>query len=72
MKYNRTYHLPFSPGTTNDDRINYDWQGILDHELVITEKLDGENTCLKTSGVYARSHGAVNQNPWAKIGRAHV
>lgn len=66
MKYNRTYHLPFSPGTTNDDRINYDWQGILEHELVITEKLDGENTCLKTSGVYARSHGAVNQNPWAR------
>ncbi|MDE6163019.1 MAG: 2'-5' RNA ligase, partial [Bacteroides sp.] len=22
-KYGRTYHYPFSPGTTSDDRINH-------------------------------------------------
>lgn len=65
-KYGRTYHFPFSPGATSDDRILADWQGLADHQLVMTEKLDGENTCLKTSGVYARSHAAVNQNPWAR------
>ena len=65
-KYNRTYHFPFSPGTTSDDRISQDWQGILEHEVVITEKLDGENNCLKASGVYARSHAAPTRNPWAK------
>ncbi len=65
-KYNRTYHFPFSPGTTSDDRILKDWQGILEHELVITEKLDGENNCLKSDGVYARSHAAPTRNPWAK------
>jgi 5-methylcytosine-specific restriction endonuclease McrA len=65
-KYPRTYHLPFSEGATDDDRIQADWQGILQHELVITEKLDGENTCIKSNGVYARSHGAVNRNPWAR------
>ncbi len=65
-KYPRTFHLPFSEGATDDDRIQADWEGILRQELVITEKLDGENTCIKSNGVYARSHGAVNQNPWAR------
>ena len=65
-KYPRTHHFPFSEGATNDDRINSQWQSILQHELVVTEKLDGENTCIKSNGVYARSHGAVNRNPWAR------
>lgn len=64
-KYGRTYHFPFSPGTTSDDKIQHDWLSILQHELVITEKLDGENTCLKTDGVYARSHVEPTRNPWA-------
>jgi hypothetical protein len=66
QKYPRTYHFPFSPGTTSDDRICHDWQPILAHELVMTEKLDGENTCLKPDGVYARSHAAPTRNAWAK------
>ncbi len=64
-KYNRTYHFPFSPGTTSDDRIAKDWQDILKNELLITEKLDGENTCLKKTGVFARSHGAPTQSAWS-------
>ncbi|MBL7818392.1 MAG: RNA ligase family protein [Saprospiraceae bacterium] len=66
LKYPRTYHFPFSLGATSDDRINDDWQNILPYELVLTEKLDGENTCIKSDGVYARSHGAPTRNPWAK------
>jgi hypothetical protein len=65
-KYPRTYHFPFSEGALNDDRIQADWQALFAHEVVFTEKLDGENTCLKSSGVYARSHGAPNENPWAR------
>jgi RNA ligase len=65
-KYPRTYHFPFSPGTTSDDRINAEWQTILKHELVLTEKLDGENNSLNTEGVFARSHAAPTRNPWAK------
>lgn len=65
-KYPRTYHFPFSQGAVNDDRIQAQWQDILQHELVITEKLDGENSCIKSNGVYARSHAAVNRNPWAR------
>lgn len=65
MKYGRTYHFPFSPGATNDDKIQKNWEKILVHEIVMTEKLDGENTCLKKDGVFARSHATPTTNPWA-------
>lgn len=66
-KYNRTYHFPFSPGTTSDDRINHEyWKYIQEvNRLIITEKLDGENTCLNQYGVFARSHAAPTTHPWA-------
>jgi hypothetical protein len=65
-KYSRTCHYPFSPGTTSDDRINYDyWNGLQEiHTLVHTEKLDGENNCLSKWGVFARSHAAPTTSPW--------
>ena len=52
-KYGRTYHYPFSPGTTSDDRINHTyWEDIQRiRTLVHTEKLDGENNCLSQWGV---------------------
>ena len=29
QKYGRTYHYPFSPGTTSDDRIAHDyWENL--------------------------------------------
>jgi hypothetical protein len=65
-KYPRTYHFPFSPGASSDDKVCADWEPITKERLVITEKLDGENTCLKSSGVYARSHSAPTRNPWAQ------
>lgn len=66
-KYGRTYHYPFSPGTTSDDRINHRyWEDIRKlHQVVHTEKLDGENTCLNKFGVFARSHAAPTIHPWA-------
>jgi len=66
-KYGRTYHLPFSPGTTSDDKINSDWwEDLLKiRKIIITEKLDGENSCVNSVGVFARSHAAPNNKPWA-------
>jgi hypothetical protein len=34
-------------------------------QVVHTEKLDGENTCLNKYGVFARSHSAPTIHPWA-------
>ena len=66
-KYSRTFHYPFSPGTTSDDRINHQYEKALTHisNLVHTEKLDGENTCLNQYGVFARSHASPTRHPWA-------
>lgn len=67
-KYGRTYHYPFSPGTTSDDRIQHNYWDLLNDipELVHTEKLDGENNCLSRSGVFARSHAAPTVSPWTE------
>lgn len=67
-KYGRTYHYPFSPGTTSDDRINKEyWQDIqLINLLIHTEKLDGENNCLNQYGVFARSHAAPTVSAWTR------
>lgn len=72
-KYDRTYHYPFSPGTTSDDRINpaY-WQDTLKWDTIIhTEKLDGENNCLSRLGVFARSHAAPTTSMWTRAIREH-
>ena len=65
-KYGRTCHYPFSPGTTSDDRIQYDYWQYLQAmpALLHTEKLDGENNCLNRYGVFARSHAAPTTSPW--------
>ena len=65
-KYNRTYHFPFSPGATNDDRIANSMSNLIGQEIVITEKLDGENTGMTRGGVYARSHAAYTTSPWSR------
>lgn len=66
-KYGRTYHYPFSPGTTSDDRINHVyWNHVKAIENVVhTEKMDGENTCISKLGVFARSHAAPTLHKWA-------
>ncbi len=69
-KYPRSIHYAFSPGTTSDDRLCTDHSGFIERvsneEKIDTEKLDGQNNCLKDNGVFARSHGAPSQHPWDK------
>lgn len=65
-KYPRTYHLDFSPGATSDDKISDDIENLIGKPIVITEKLDGENTGMTNDGVYARSHAAFTTSPWSR------
>jgi hypothetical protein len=53
-KFPRTFHLPDSPGATDDDRILPDLSG-LTGELVVTEKMDGGNVTFTRHAMYARS-----------------
>lgn len=64
-KYPRTYHLPWSEGATNDDRISHCIDSFLNTDIIITEKLDGENCGMTNNGVYARSHTAFTTSPWS-------
>lgn len=65
-KYARTYHLPWSPGATSDDKISNDISSLIGTEIVITEKLDGENCGMTNDGVYARSHATFTTSAWSR------
>ena len=68
MKYPRTYHLPYSPGATKDDKkLQEGWfDNFNGKEIVITEKLDGENIHMTQKDCYARSDGAPTRSPWSR------
>jgi hypothetical protein len=54
-KYNRTYHLPWSLGSTSDDKFIEDTSVFVGQEFVVTEKMDGENTSMYADKYHARS-----------------
>jgi len=50
-KYPRTFHFPWSPGATSDDKVLDSVGHFVGRRVVVTEKLDGENT-----SIYADSY----------------
>lgn len=60
-KYPRTYHLPFSEGYTSDDKVLKDDSHLIGKEVVITEKMDGENTSIYNNGFHARSMDSLHK-----------
>lgn len=68
-KYCRSLHAQISLGTTSDDRFmpdGYVTSFAEMDELVLTEKLDGQNNCFNKYGLFARSHTAASNHPWDK------
>lgn len=62
-KYPKTYHLPWSPGLQNDDRVApsmLPFESL--QEIVVTEKLDGENTTMYSDRFHARSMDSKNHD----------
>jgi hypothetical protein len=55
IKYNRTFHLPWSLGKTSDDKTLSDVSCFKNKHVVVTEKMDGENTSLYKDYFHARS-----------------
>ena len=47
--------MPFSPGLQNDDRRILTLSGFTGKEVVVTEKMDGENTTMYMDHIHARS-----------------
>ncbi len=54
-KYPRTFHVPFSPGATSDDKVLGSLAHFEGRRVVVTEKMDGECTTLYADGFHARS-----------------
>ncbi len=55
VKYPRTRHLPNSPGASEDDEHLCDFSALRAGDVVLTEKMDGENTTIGRGYVHARS-----------------
>ncbi|MFD5727361.1 RNA ligase family protein [Streptomyces sp. NPDC058368] len=72
--YPRTAHLPWSPGATSDDVRMTDLAALAGTEVVVTEKLDGENTTLYADGLHARSLDSAHHpsRTWVKALQARV
>lgn len=70
MKYPRTPHLPWSPGRHDDadDTVAYSIDHLMNENIVVSEKLDGECTSMFTDRIHARSEDSNNHpsRNWVK------
>lgn len=55
VKYPRTYHLPWSEGVSDDDRVLASTEHFEGKQVVATIKMDGENTSCYSDYLHARS-----------------
>lgn len=55
IKYPRTPHLTWSEGATNDDKILSNLNHFINTDVVVTFKMDGENTGMTSEKIHARS-----------------
>lgn len=68
VKYARTHHAPWSLGVSDDDRIIESMEGFVGRRVVVTEKMDGENSTVYRDYVHARSveSGGHPSRDWLK------
>lgn len=55
VKYPRTHHLPWSVGINSDDRVIASMKSFEGRRVIVTEKMDGENTTMYNDYIHARS-----------------
>lgn len=74
VKYPRTYHVPWSGNMNDDDRMLPDMSSFIGRKVLVTEKMDGENTTMYCDHIHARSVNSSGhptrdwvKNKWATI-----
>ena len=74
FKYPRTPHLPWSPGWTSDDIRCVSVNNFAKKHIVITEKMDGENTSMYPDHIHARSIDSRHHSSrhWVKSLHARI
>ncbi len=67
-KFPRSMHLPWSPNLHNDDRVITSLDALQNEEVVVTLKMDGENTSCYRDHIHARSMESVHHDSqsWVK------
>lgn len=60
IKYPHTSHLPWSPGTQSEDKLLKDVDHFKGMRILITEKMDGENTTMYNDHIHARSMDSID------------
>ena len=68
VKYPRTHHLPWSEKQSKDDRILESVDHFKGKEVIVTVKMDGENTTMYNDYIHARSldSGTHPTRNWVK------
>lgn len=75
IKYPRTPHLPWSPGRSDNDTFLLNTDTFIGKQVIVTEKMDGENTSLYKKGVHHRSLDDKNYHSsrtWVKNLHAQI
>lgn len=72
VKYPRTHHLPWSEGVNDDDRVLQSLDGLRGSRVIVTEKMDGENTTLYSNGMHARSVDGMSHPSRAWVKALHA
>lgn len=55
IKYPRSWHLPYSEKSSDDDKRHSDDNHFIGKQVVVTIKMDGENTTIYNDYIHARS-----------------
>lgn len=73
-KYPKTPHLPWSSSKTDDDKTLHDCEHFIGMEVVVTLKMDGENTTIYPDYYHARSIDSNNHpsRNWCKAWHATI
>lgn len=71
VKFPHTKHVPWSLGSTSDDKFHYDLSHWYGTEIIITEKMDGENTSAYKAYLHARSPDSKHHESRNQIKELH-
>ena len=74
VKYPRTYHFPWSQAVTDDDKMHSSLTQFTNLDVVVTEKMDGENTTMYSDYIHARSIDSRNHpsRDWSRAFHAQI
>jgi len=71
-KYPRTHHFDWSESGSSDDVWHYASDMFLGKEVVLTEKMDGENTSMYNDHIHARSIDSKHHASRSVVKRMHA